>query len=222
MSGQIVDATLVAAPKQRNSDADKATIKAGRIPREWKTKPAKLRQKDRDARWTVKFSKAKPRADGTTPVDIAIPTFGYQNHVSADRAHGLIRKWAASDAATYEGRMLRRGLLDKTNTGSAVWADTAYRSKKNEAFMVRNGFTSRIHHKKPKGRPMPEHTRRANARKSAVRSRVEHVFAQQKGRMDLFIRTIGLARAETKIGLANLVYNIKRLIWLEGRKAAPA
>jgi hypothetical protein len=29
----------------------------------------------------------------------------------------------------------------------------------------------------------------------------------------LFIRTVGIARATTKIGLANLVYNIKRLIW---------
>ena len=30
----------------------------------------------------------------------------------------------------------------------------------------------------------------------------------------LFIRTIGIARATTKIGMANLVYNIKRLIFL--------
>jgi len=30
----------------------------------------------------------------------------------------------------------------------------------------------------------------------------------------LFIRTIGLARATTKIGLANLVYNMKRMTWL--------
>ena len=37
--------------------------------------------KDRDARWTVKFSKAKPREDGSMPpVDLAIPLFGYQNH----------------------------------------------------------------------------------------------------------------------------------------------
>ena len=84
MSGQIVDATLVAAPKQRNTEAEKAEIKAGGIPKAWKEKPAKLRQKDRDARWTVKFSKAKPRADGSKPVDIAIPTFGYQNHVAID------------------------------------------------------------------------------------------------------------------------------------------
>ena len=122
MSGQIVDASLIAAPKQRHTDAEKADVKAGRIPPDWSKNPARLRQKDRDARWTVKFSKAKPRADGTTPVDIAIPTFGYQNHISTDRRHGLIRKWAVTDAAAYEGRMLRHGLLDRTNTGSAVWA----------------------------------------------------------------------------------------------------
>ena len=77
MSGQIVDSSLVAAPKQRNTREEKDDIKAGRIPQEWQGKPAKLRQKDRDARWTVKFSKAKRREDGTVPpVDIAIPTFG--------------------------------------------------------------------------------------------------------------------------------------------------
>ncbi len=222
MSGQIVDATLVAAPKQRNTEAEKAAIKAGRIPADWKKEPAKLRHKDRDARWTVKFSKARPRADGTMPVDIAIPTFGYQNHVSIDRRYGLIRKWAVTDAAAYEGRMLRHGLLDKSNFGASVWADTAYRSKANEAFMEKHGFTSRVHRKKPKGRPMPERSRRANARKSAVRSRVEHVFAEQKCRIGLIVRTIGLARATTKIGMVNLVANIRRLVWLNRTTPAPA
>jgi hypothetical protein len=44
-------------------------------------------------------------------------------------------------------------------------------------------------------------------------------FARQKGPMSLFIRTIGIARATTKIGLANLTYNMHRLIWLTARKA---
>lgn len=215
MGGQIVDASLIAAPKQRNTEDEKQAIREGRIPEGWKAKPAKLRQKDRDARWTVKFSKAKERAEGTKPaVDIAIPTFGYQNHVSIDRAFGLIRRWDASDAAAYEGARLREGLLDKTNTGSAVWADTAYRSKANEDFLAKNGFVSRIHRKKPPGRPMPETTRRANALKSKVRSRVEHVFAVQKDKMDLFIRTIGIVRATMKIGMVNLVYNMRRLVFL--------
>ena len=140
MSGQIVDASLVAAPRQRNTDDEKKAIKEGRIPPNWKAKPAKLRHKDRDARWTVKFTKAKPREDGSMPpVDLAIPLFGYQNHVSIDRRFGFIRRWAATDAAAYEGRRLRQGLLDKTNTASGVWADTAYRSAANETFLNKNG-----------------------------------------------------------------------------------
>lgn len=221
MGGQIVNATLVAAPKQRNTEDEKKTIKAGRVPEDWKAKPAKLAHKDRDARWTVKFSKAKARPDGSVPpVDIAIPVFGYQNHVSIDREYGLIRRWDATDAAAYEGARLREGLLDKTNTARAVWADTAYRSKANEDFLDKNGFVSRIHCKKPPGKPMPETTRRANAIKSKVRSGVEHVFAVQKDRMDLFIRTIGIARATVKIGMANIVYNMKRLVFLDRLAAA--
>ena len=68
---------------------------------------------------------------------------------------------------------------------------------------------------------MPERTSKANGRKSKVRALVEHVFAAQKGPMALFIRTIGIARARTEIGMANLVYNMKRLVWLQGR-VAPA
>ena len=64
MSGQIVDATIVAAPKQRNTIEEKKAIREGRVPDDWKDKPAKLAQKVRDARWTVKYTKAKPREDG--------------------------------------------------------------------------------------------------------------------------------------------------------------
>ena len=142
------------------------------------------------------------------------------HHISIDAEFRLIRRWSATDAAAYEGARLREGLLDKTNTASAVWADTAYRSRANEEFMEKNGFVSRVHRKKPKGKPMPEATRRANNAKSKIRSRVEHVFAAQKDRMDLFIRTIGIERATTKIGMANLVYNIKRLLFLRRVAAA--
>jgi transposase, IS5 family len=216
MSGQIVDATIVAAPKQRNTVAERAAIKAGRIPEGWAEKPAKLRQKDRDARWTVKFSKARPGADGKPQTDIAVPAFGYKNVVSIDRRHGLIRRWTTRDAAAHDGAGLA-AVLDDENTASDVWADTAFRSARNEALLTARGLVSRMHRKKPRGRPMAARTRRANGRKSAVRAAVEHVFAQQKGPMALMVRTIGIARARVKIGLANLAYNIKRYVWLSGR-----
>lgn len=82
-------------------------------------------------------------------------------------------------------------------------------------------FTSHIHQKKPPRRPMPERIARANAKRSAVRSAVERVFAGQKHRMRLIVRTIGIVRARLKIGMANLAYNFQRLAWLE-RPTAPA
>jgi transposase, IS5 family len=220
MGGQIIDATIVAAPKQRNTDGEKREIKEGRIPAEWAQKPAKLRQKDRDARWTVKYTKAKPSEDGAPRVDLAVPAFGYKNHIGIDRRHRLIRSWAATDAARHDGALLP-ALIDKNNTASDVWADTAYRSKANEKHLADNGLRSQIHRKKPKGKPMSRRIARANGRKSAVRAAVEHVFARQKGPMGLFIRTIGIARARTKIGLANLFYNMKRMVWLTAQ-IAPA
>ena len=66
---------------------------------------------------------------------------------------------------------------------------------------------------------MPTRTAQANAAKSAIRARVEHVFARQKDQMGLFVRTIGIARAEAKVTLANLAYNIDRLIFHERRAA---
>jgi IS5 family transposase len=215
MGGQIIDATLVAAPKQRNTDGEKAAIKAGEVPEAWRDKPAKLRQKDRDGRWTVKFSQAKPKEDATAQVDIAIPVFGYKSHISIDRRHGVIRRAMTTDAAAYDGARLREGLIDPANTASDVWADTAYRSAANEVYLSKAGKRSRIHHKKPRGRAMPRAVARANAAKSIIRARIEHVFAEQKQRMGLFIRTIGLARAEATITLANMAYNMKRWCWLE-------
>ena len=55
------------------------------------------------------------------------------------------------------------------------------------------------------------------ARVQQVRAAVEHVFARQKGPMGLVVRTIGIARATVKIGLANITYNMKRAVWLTER-----
>ena len=98
--------------------------------------------------------------------------------------------------------------------------DSAYRSKTNEEWLEKNGLTSDIHQRKPKGKPMPEAMSRANGRRSKVRSAVEHVFARQKDTMKLFVRTIGIGRAKVKIGMANIAYNMLRYVWHQGRTAS--
>ncbi len=220
MSGQIVDASLVPAPKQRNSEGEKEAIKAGKSASEiWPDEPNKAAQKDTDARWTLKIGgKIRYRPDGTPLPQIALPVFGYKSHISIDKRFGFIRESAVTSASQADGRMLRR-LVRTDNTASQVWADSAYRSRRNEKWLSSKMLVSRIHRRKPAGRPMPSATARANAAKSAIRAAVEHVFAHQKNRFGLFIRTIGLARAEAKLILANIAYNFDRLIFHERRRA---
>ena len=219
MSGQIVDASLVPAPKQRNTDGEREAIKAGKSAKEiWPDDPNKAARKDTNARWTLKVGgKQRYRPDGTPLPMIAMPVFGYKSHIAIDRRYGFIRESAVTSASAADGRMLRH--LVTQNTSSEVWADSAYRSRKNEKWLAAKMLTSRVHHRKPAGRPMPAATARANARKSSIRARIEHVFAHQKTRFGLFIRTIGLARAEAKLTLANLAYNFDRLIFHERRAA---
>jgi IS5 family transposase len=218
MSGQIVDASLVPAPKQRNTDQERQAIKDGKSAKEiWPDNPAKAAQKDTDARWTLKIGgKVRYRQDGTPLPMIALPVFGYKSHITIDRRYGFIRGAAVTSATAADGRMLRQ-VIDRENTGSEVWADSAYRSQSNEKWLADRMLTSRIHRRKPKGKPMPKAMARANAAKSAIRAKVEHVFAHQKNKFGLFIRTIGIKRAEAKLTLANLAYNFDRLVFHEKR-----
>jgi IS5 family transposase len=219
MGGQIMDASIIAAPRQRMTDEERTIVRDGGVPQAWMARPARLAQKDRDARWTLKRGRRKKGPDGRLMAEIATPIFGYKSHIGIDQRHGFIRTWAASDAARYDGRELP-GLIDPANTGSAIWADTAYRSQKNERAILRAGRVSKIHFRRAPGKPLPTQRQRANAARSKVRSAVEHVFATQKHRMGLFIRTIGFERAKAKIGLANIAFNFKRFLYWEGKLAA--
>ncbi len=219
MGGQIVDATVIEARRPRLSWAEKQTIKGGGVPAAWT--PARRAQIDRDGRWTIKRGgkrQAPPGAGHQRRPEIAVPMFGYKNHVGIDREHGLLRRYVVTHAAAYDGGQLG-AVLDRDNTASDVWADTAYRSAANLDLLERRGLKPQFQRKKPRGRKMPTHIARGNATRARVRSRVEHVFAVQKCRLGLIVRTIGMARARAKIGLANLAYNFTRLVWITGQTA---
>jgi hypothetical protein len=111
--GQIIDASIVPVPTQRNSRDENAELQAGRTPAAWKQKPAKVRQKDRDARWTKKHGRS---------------FFGYKNHVNADAKHKLIRHYAVTDAAVHDSQELD-GLLDTGNTKQVEEASANLKQK---------------------------------------------------------------------------------------------
>jgi IS5 family transposase len=206
MGGQIIDASIVPVPKQRNSRDDNAKIKKGEAPEAWKDQPAKRFQKDTDARWTKKH--------GTSH-------YGYKNHVNVDRRHKLVRRYQVTDAAVHDSQVVD-DILDPDNTASEVWGDSAYWSAEIEAKLEEKGLKSRIHHKGHRNKPLSEREKRGNKTRSKVRARVEHVFGAQSNDMGgTLVRSIGLVRARARIGLKNLAYNMRRLVQLE-RLAATA
>jgi hypothetical protein len=104
-----------------------------------------------------------------------------------------IRRFTVTHAARHDGSQLA-ALLDQTNAASGVWTDTAYRSQANLRLLDRHRLLAQFQRAKPRGRPMPAHIARGNATRAQVRARVEHVFAAEKRRMELVVRTVGQPR----------------------------
>ena len=200
MGGQMIDASIVPAPRQRNTRDENAAIKAGETPEGWKDNPARSRQKDTDARWTKKHGKSH---------------YGYKNHVNVDRRHKLIRRYKVTDASIHDSQVLD-DVLDNDNTASDVWADSAYRSAEIESKLEERGLKSRIHRKAHRNRPLTKREQQGNRTRSKVRARVEHVFGAQSNDMGgTLLRCIGIMRASARIGLKNLAYNMRRLVQLD-------
>ena len=207
MGGQMIDASIVPVPRQRNGRDENAAIKAGETPAGWDEKPARRRQKDTDARWTKKHGKTH---------------YGYKNHINVDRRHKLIRRYTVTDAAVHDSQVLG-DILDWSNTACDVWADSAYRSAETEARLAEHGLRSRIHRKARRNRPLSQREQQGNKSRSKIRARVEHVFGALANDMGgTLVRSIGIARAKTRIGLKNMAYNMRRMVYLAGVTGSPA
>jgi len=195
--GQIIDATFVEAPRQRNGRDDNETIKNGQVPEGWSDK--KTAHKDTDARWTKKNG---------------VAFYGYKNHANVDRKHKLIRRYTVTDASIHDSQELDN-LLDPNNDCQDTWADGAYRSEEQEARLQEKGCASHIHERAYRNKPLTPEQKAANTERSRVRVRVEHVFGHIETAMNgCYVRTIGIARATAKIGMENLAYNISRFTFL--------
>lgn len=197
--GQIIDATLVPAPKQHNSRGEKELLEQGATPAGWK--PAKRRQKDQDASWTKKHSKSY---------------FGYKLSVNIDNKYKLIRKFATDTASTHDSQHFDN-VFDTGNTSRDIYADRGYPSEAREAQLAQDGFRNQIQRRGYTNKPLSDCQQRRNQRIAKVRARVEHVFAAIDQMGGKLVRTIGQARANFALTMMATCYNLKRLVFL--RKA---
>lgn len=192
-TGQIVDASIVQVPRQRNTREENKQIKQGETPEVWKKQPNKLRQKDRDARWLKKNG---------------MSFYGFKNHIKVDQGTKLISTYMVTDASVHDSQELET-LIDKDDVGQQLYGDSAY--TRQEESIEWCGMQAEVHEKGTSKGKLTDKQKVSNRKKSKARARVEHVFGYMANSMNgMFIKTIGILRAAAKIGLSNLTYNMMR------------
>jgi IS5 family transposase len=198
--GQIVDATFV--PTQKPTGKHKK-----QLAKELPLTDSQFSQIDSEATFTKKNKRTY---------------HGYKNHIQVDNKHKLIRKHSVTTASTHDSQEFAN-LIEGSNEGKDVWADSAYRSAESEKVIKERALCSKVHERGYRNNPITAEQKAANKVKSSVRVRVEHVFGHMATAMNgLVMHVIGLARIQVKVAFKNLAYNMQRFIVLAGRKKQPA
>lgn len=191
--GQMVDASFVEVPKQRNKRAENADIKAGKVPEGWDKDPKRLSHKDLDARWTKKNQET---------------FYGYKNHLLADVDSKLILRAVVTDASVHDSQALDALLREGD---PMTWLDAGYAGKPCADLLAAKKIPAKVCGKGSRNNPLKPGQKRSNKAKSRVRSRVEHVFGFMTGSMKaMYKKHVGIVRNRGAIIMTNLVYNMMR------------
>jgi IS5 family transposase len=194
-AGKMIDASFTIAPHQHNTREENKAIKEGRGNELWNDQPNKKKHKDTDARWTKKNKET---------------FYGYKNHTKVDSKSKFIDKYKVTDASVHDSQPLDE-LLDKSDKGQPLYADSAYTGGKQKKIIRKYGIKNKVHEKGYKGKPLTVKQKERNKIKSKTRARVEHVFGFMEQSMNgLVVKSVGIVRATGIIGLINLTYNLFR------------
>lgn len=194
-TGSIVDATFIEAPKRKNTAEQREQLKNGEIPADWNDKehPQKLMQRDTDATWTLKNNEAH---------------FGYKDTVKVDLDSKLIVSYNVTTDAVNDLKAAE-GIFDETDR--VAYGDAAY-----PALKLPKNVENQICERAYRNHPLNDEQKSSNTKKAKKRCRVEHVFAgfvQMVG--GTFIRCKSLIRARFNISMLNLIYNMRRVLFLK-------
>jgi IS5 family transposase len=134
--------------------------------------------------------------------------------VKADEKSKLIDKYSLTDASINDSQEVKN-LLEEKDKGQPLHADSAYSGEPVAEIVGEREMKNQIHEKGYRNKPLTEEQKAGNKEKSRVRARVEHIFGFVENSMNgSYIRSIGLQRATSIIGLMNLTYNMFRYLQL--------
>ena len=204
--GMIIDGSFVEVPRQRNSREENKLIREDEGDKLWneemgdteedkKRKANKKRHKDTDARWTKK--------GGNT-------YYGYKSHAKVDAKSELIKKCVATNASVHDSKPTC-ALVDKSDQGQELYADSAYIGKGVKRVLRKYGLKDRIIKRNVRGKKISKGQDTINRKNAKVRTRVEHVFGIMEGCLHgMRSRAVGFLRNEAYIIFSGLVYNLIR------------
>jgi IS5 family transposase len=199
-TGSIVDASFIEAPKRRNTKEQREKLKKGMVPEEWDDDehPQKLMQRDTDATWTKKGNEVH---------------FGYKDTVKVDLDSKLITDFNVTTASTNDAKAAT-GIFNEKD--KVAYGDSAYPSLE-----LPKCVENKISEKANRNHPLTAEQRENNHIKAKKRCRVEHVFA---GMVQMLggttIRSKNQKRATFNISMLNLLYNMRRVLFLNRLRTA--
>lgn len=193
---QIVDSSFVECPKQHNTPEENLRIKQGLGHTLWRDQPHKRCHKDFDARWTKKGDENH---------------YGYKAHATICGVSKLILHIFSTPANVHDAAVMAR-LLAVAEPGAAFYADAGYCGRKQTAMISAHKMTPYICKKGFRNKPVTDAQKYYNRTVAAIRCRIEHVFGFiERSLGGSRIRSIGQVRAEAKVALIALIYNVFRL-----------
>ena len=202
--GAIVDASIIQVPIQRNTAEENETIKEDQIPEGWEENNRKYAQKDTDARWTLKNNKSY---------------YGYKNHIIVDVETKIIRDYEVTSASVHDSQVYEE-LVAEVKPEEVVFADSAYSGEELKILTKNKNAEPLFCMKGRRNKPLTKVEQEWNRRLSKIRCRVEHVFGDMKSFGMNRIRSVGMERAKLQILLGNMLYNIRRTVYLKGASHA--
>jgi IS5 family transposase len=206
--GQMIDATIVPAPKMHFSKEEKASLADGKTPAHWSQKQAA--HKDTDADWTAKRGQWH---------------HGYKAHVNADQKHKLIRIVDITPANKSDMNHFEEMFdtcPERQQSGKTVHADRGYDSAANRQALKANKLRDGVARNDDRKRHDQTEIHTRNWKLARIRARVEHVFGAWEKVIGKSIRCIGLVRAKAQITMQAIVVNLRRWVTLDAQGVSAA
>jgi IS5 family transposase len=152
---------------------------------------------DPDAAWNVKTASDGKRKS----------TYGYKAHINVDE-DGFIKATDYTAGNIHDSNCFADML---NGDESSVYADSAYRSQKHNAWLGERNIENRIIKRAYRNRPLDKKDKQFNQLFSGVRCTVERVFGVLKQHYSMTkARYLGLDRNRTRFELMCVAHNIKR------------